>query len=128
MKQVKSFVFAIFFLAAFFVSINSFAIIFASPKDSLTTNVWMQLKVKDVVSLSAKDYCALTGRKLNLNERVVFGISKHDMKKAIKKNPDITVTQYMMDKKDMQLVWIIVLGILVILLIVVMLALLGSAG
>ena len=52
------------------------------------------IRVAEFLAFSAMDLEKLTGRKMNLSERISFVKLKSKMKKAVKKNPDLTVHEY----------------------------------
>jgi hypothetical protein len=89
-------------------------------------NTWKDFKVRHIVCLSANDFTAVTGKKLNLPQRIAFAIMKKKMKKAVRKNQDITVGEYLTTLKKLEMIWLIVVLVLALLLLVVILALLGA--
>ncbi len=54
----------------------------------------LPLKVIEFIKLTTDDLEKLTGRKMNLRERMDFSLLKMRMKKAAKKNPDISVLEF----------------------------------
>jgi hypothetical protein len=52
------------------------------------------LQVSEFVKLSAKDYSALTGKKLNFFQKLSFNITRAKMKRDLKKNPDLQLSNY----------------------------------
>ena len=57
------------------------------------------LRVVEFLNLSARDLEKLTGQKMNLGARVSFRILKAKMRKAVKKDPAITVNEFMNSQK-----------------------------
>jgi hypothetical protein len=52
------------------------------------------LKASEFVKLSARDFSELTGKKLNLFQRLSFGVARLRLKHDLKKNPDLKLTDY----------------------------------
>jgi hypothetical protein len=86
------------------------------------------IKLTEFIKLTAKDYSRLTGKKMNLKEKLSFMFMKKDMKHALKKNPGLTVSGYFasVDKKTNTVLLIIL--IVVALLLILFLIALGSAN
>jgi hypothetical protein len=83
---------------------------------------WKNLKLSEFIMLSPKDYSKVTGKKMNLGERISFSIMKVRMKHALKKNPNMTVSEYMASGKMGTAGWILIGvagGILIIILLAV---------
>lgn len=57
------------------------------------------IKASEFVKLSVQEFSTLTGKKLNLFQRLSFKIAKMRMKHDLKKNPDLKITDYL-DKKQ----------------------------
>lgn len=52
------------------------------------------LKASEFVKLSAREFSELTGKKMNLFQKLSFGITKLRLKHDLRKNPDLTLTDY----------------------------------
>jgi hypothetical protein len=52
------------------------------------------INVSEFVKLSAQEYSALTGKKLNFLQRLSFNLTKAKMKRDLKKNPNLKITDY----------------------------------
>ncbi len=69
------------------------------------------LKASVFVNLSVKDFEIATGRKLNFFQKVYFKIIQKQVKRSLKKNPDLLITDYYDAKKvkfKFSLLWFIV--------------------
>ncbi|HUR64910.1 MAG TPA: hypothetical protein VMZ03_01045 [Chitinophagaceae bacterium] len=83
------------------------------------------LRVKEFLELSARDLEKLTGEKMNLVTRLSYGILRGKMRKAMKKDPSITVNEFMSAHKKMKtwlVVLLIVLGAILVFFIIFALA------
>jgi hypothetical protein len=91
---------SIFILASFFYSQTgySFSFVKISPP---TTEVKSPdyLKASVFVNMTATDFAIATGKKLNLMDRLYFKIVQHKIRKDLKKNPDLLITDYFDQKK-----------------------------
>lgn len=109
------------FLAGFF-HINQSNAAFILPADSTVyMEAWKNIKLSEFVNLSARDFRKLSGEKMNVLERISFPFMKMKMKKEIKKNPDLTVGQYLETSKKIStgvIILLVLLGIGVILAII----------
>ncbi len=71
------------------------------------------LRASIFVKLSAKEFGAITGRKLNLPQRIYFKIVQHRLKQELKKNPDLLITNYYDPKKakfKIDALWFVIAG------------------
>lgn len=87
------------FLFALFLQVNvihaSSVIIPAPTKSNNTTAANVNyFKASEFVKLSAKDFMKLTGKRLNVFQRMSFQIVKLKMKHDLKKNPNLLITDY----------------------------------
>jgi hypothetical protein len=91
----------------------------ASPGD-----LWKNIKVSMIVSLSAKDFSRVTGQKLNIIQRMAFTMTKKKMKQALKKNQELTAGEFFAEIRTLEKIWLITLAglALVILLVILLLA------
>ena len=69
-----------------------------SPKDNMTGKA-DYLKASVFVNLSSKEFTMLTGKKLNFLEKLYLKSVQHKLRREVKKNPDLLVTQYYDQKK-----------------------------
>ncbi len=67
------------------------------------------LKACDFVKLSAKDFTLITGRKMNVWNRLSLSFIKMRMKHDLKKNPNLNVNDYYANKgrKHLSAWWIV---------------------
>ena len=90
-------------------------------------DTWMQMKAADFIKLKVADFAKICNKKLNLKEKVSFLVLKKNLKRELKKNPTLTVQEFMIvagQKKISTGVWItIILGVALITLIII-----ASAG
>lgn len=82
---------------------------------------WKDLKVRDFIKLSAKDYSSLIGRKLNLKEKIAFKVMKIKMKHQLKKQPDLLVTDYLTTEGGISRGWMIAIVLVVVIFIIIFL-------
>lgn len=98
MKKIKLLVLAVFSIYAF--SGVNMAYGFSVIKPVANTEAPMSLaaskyiNVSEFVKLSAKEYATLTGKKLNFLQRLSFNLTKAKMKRDLKKNPNLKITDY----------------------------------
>jgi hypothetical protein len=57
------------------------------------------LRASEFIKLSATEFTNLTGKKLNLFERLSFAFTKMRLKHDLKKNPDLKITDYIREPK-----------------------------
>ncbi len=84
------------------------------------------LRVADFIHVSAKDYSRLTGKKMNLKERIAFSFEKIKMKQAIKKNKNLTMGEYYDSSRKLGTGWLILIIVGGLFLIVVMVFLISG--
>lgn len=70
-----------------------------------------KIMAKDFLKLSATEYAHITGKKMTLRNKLSFQLMKMKMKQEIKKNPDLTLNDYMAQKKKMGRGWWILIGV-----------------
>ena len=115
---------------AIFISnnVNSVSVIYPGSNTSIAKD-WKNLKISEFIMLSPEDYTKITGKKMNLTERISFSIMKLRMKHVIRKNPNMTVTEYMDTHKKLGTGWWILIGFGIAIVFLLLLALaLGSAS
>jgi len=67
-------------------------------------------KASVFVKMSAREFGAVTGRKLNIFEKIYFKIVQHEVKRKARKNPDMLVTDYLQEngKFKLSLLWFVI--------------------
>ncbi len=81
---------------------------------------WMELKIKDVTGWKLKDLQRVTGHKLSLKEKAAFVVYKHKMKKAAKRDPGMTVGEFMASGNAIKKIgWIFVIVVVLVLIFLV---------
>lgn len=86
------------------------------------------LKLSEFIILSPKDYSTITGKKMNLPERISFSILKVRMKHTLKKNPNMKASEYMAEHKKLSTGWWIVIGVLIAIVIVGIITAIAAAA
>lgn len=80
------------------------------------------LRISELVSLSAKQFSELTGKKMNFWDRLSFSVIKMKMKHDLKSNPNLTISDFYSGKSKHRLspwLWVAIgLGLLLILVVV----------
>jgi hypothetical protein len=90
---------------------------------------WRNLKLGEIVNMSPHSFSLLTGKKMNLTERIAFRLVKMKMKKTLKKNPEMKAGDFFAAQKKMKtwlLVVLIILGALLLAFIIFGLAYSGA--
>ena len=108
-------------------NLNSFSVIYPGSTTSIVKD-WKNLKISEFIMLSPEDYTKITGKKMNLTERISFSIMKLKMKHVIRKNPNMTVSEYMDTHKKLGTGWWILIGFGIAIVFLILLALALSAG
>ena len=75
------------------------------------------LRLSEFLKLTYYDLYKLTGQKLTLKQKILFGFTKLAMKKAMKKNKDMTVKEFMVMKKKEPILGTIFLALGAIILV-----------
>lgn len=94
---------AAFFVVALLFSINSSAISIAFPVDAsryTTVPAADYLKASVFVTLSPRQFTEITGKKLNLPQRIYFKIVQRKLRRELVSNPDLSITQYYDPQKE----------------------------
>lgn len=96
----------LFFVSAFSFHSHSLhaAVIEPAPLPEAVANI----PLREFIRLKPREMAALAGQPLTAKNRIAFELLKPSMKKAIRKNPDITLGEYMDNKKKMK-TWVKVL-------------------
>jgi hypothetical protein len=95
----------------------SFSIVRASANGinaaEITTPDYLRATV--FVNLSAKEFTAVTGKKLNFFQKIYFKIIQRQIKRDLRKNPDLLINDYFDPKKDkfkFDLLWFVIASII----------------
>jgi hypothetical protein len=99
------------------------------PSGGLSHPVSPKVKVYQFVELSVKEIEKLTGEKMSLPAKLSFYFLKKKMKRALKRDPQVTVTDFMNSQKKMRtwlLIVLIVAGVILLAFIIFALAYSGS--
>lgn len=97
MKKITLLFFAAFSMFALCGTNTTYGFSIVKPapaSEPASLQVLRYLNARDFVNLSVKDYTALTGKKLNFFQRLSFKVTKMKMKHDLKKNPNLTLTDY----------------------------------
>ena len=69
------------------------------------------LKASVFVNLSAREFAAVTGKKLNFLQKIYFKVIQRQIKRDLKKNPDLLIHDYFDQKKakfKFDLLWFVI--------------------
>lgn len=116
MKKIILFIFGILVVAG---NGNPHGMSMNTPVAPATIDTWKQMRAADFVKLTIKDFAQLSHKKLTIKEKISFVVLKKNLKKELKKNPDLVVGAYLaQNKKISAWGWVaIITGILVFLAI-----------
>lgn len=109
---------AIIILSIFFSSQNgfSFSIVRTSARDNKTEIKNPDyLKASVFVNLSAREFAEATGKKLNLFQKIYFKVIQRQIKRDLKKNPDLLINDYFDPQKakfKFDLLWFVIASII----------------
>ncbi len=124
----------LFFVCCLLNTNTSFAFAISKPRPIEKPGIIKfsdNLKASELVKLSIKDFSLITGKKMNLWNRLSFTFLKVRMKHDLKKNPDLKVNDYYAKeaKKHLSVWWIVAICIVsLVLLFFILLAAAFSAG
>lgn len=79
------------------------------------------MPLREFLQLSPREFSAVTGKHLNLEQRIAFGFLRSSMKKAVRKNPAITAGEYFLSRKKMKgwlKILLIILGVFLLAFII----------
>ncbi|MFM2138352.1 MAG: hypothetical protein RJA57_659 [Bacteroidota bacterium] len=65
------------------------------PVDPVLPGAWTEWKASAFVKLHLRDFTRLSDHKLSLKEKIGFVILKKQLKRELKKHPDLLVKEYM---------------------------------
>ncbi len=88
------------------------------------------LSINTIINLSAKQFSELTGKQMNIWDKLSFSIIKIKMKQDLKKNPNLTLKDYIDKggKKRLGTVWWILIGLAGIFLLTIVIVLIAYGG
>ncbi len=94
------------------------------PINPARSSLALSFRAGDLVKLSPKQFSELTGKKMNVYERLSFKAIKLKMKHDLKKNPNLTLQDYYrhVGKKGHGTGWLILIVVVFILLLIVLFA------
>lgn len=119
---------ALFLLPVLLIALTSNEGYSLTMHDPVPGNL-LNVKVSEVVKLSAKQFAALTGRKMDLFDRFKFSVLKMKMRHDLKKDPNLLMKDYLNEgKKKMKTGWkiLIIIGCLLIIGLIIELAVVKS--
>lgn len=99
------------------------------PSGTIRHHEYPNVRVSDFLNLSFKELEKLTGQKMNLVTRLSFKLLKGKMRKAVRKDPAITLNHFLNSQKKMKtwlLILLIVLGAILLAFIIFGLAYSGA--
>lgn len=93
--------FILFILSVFLSLQDGYALSFVRPvlengNQEISTPSYLKASV--FVKMSASDFAAATGTKLNFFQKIYFKVLKRHVKRDLKKNPDLLMTAYVDQK------------------------------
>jgi hypothetical protein len=85
--------------------------------------LWPSIKLATCVDLSFADIEKLSGRKLNLFQRMSISLFRNKMKRALRKNPDMTLDQFMRSRRTSESVGagLVIFAVIGLVLVIMML-------
>ncbi len=86
------------------------------------------LTASELLKFTASDYTRFTGKKMNSWQRISFGILKIKLKRALKKNPDLLLSDFYKDNKKLSVGLVIVIVLLALLLLFLIVLGIGYRG
>lgn len=88
------------FLFIFLFAQNSFSlsIVRFPPEKKVATTKADYLKASVFVTLSAREFAAVSGTRLNFFQRIYFKAVQRQVKRDLRKNPDLLITNYFDNK------------------------------
>jgi len=93
-----------------------------TPVAPTTIETWKQMRAADFVKLTIKDFALLSHKKLTLKEKISFVVLKKQLKRELKKNPELMVGTYLAENKKISTgAWIAIIvavGLIVTIIVV----------
>jgi hypothetical protein len=78
-------------------------------------------KASVLLKFTASDYSLMTGKKMTLGQKLAFKVMKIKLKKELKQNPDLLLSDFYKQNKRMGTGWIILLAVISTLLLLLLL-------
>jgi hypothetical protein len=78
---------------------------------------WRSTRLSVLITLKAKNVSKVTGYRFNIFQKISFVLLKNKMKRAIKKNPNVTAGEFYNSIKSKDKIMLIILAVLLLLLI-----------
>ncbi len=76
------------------ISLNGYSVSIIMPAEHVSPSNSEYLRASVFVKLSAKEFGVITGRKLNLPQRIYFKVIQRRLKRELRNNPDLLITDY----------------------------------
>ena len=105
---------SVLFLTIFLLGYNVFSNSIIKPyiqENNISVKNIDYLKASVFVKLSAKEFIAITGKKLNFPQKVYFKIVQKRLKHELKKNPELLISEYYDETKEkfkFDFLWLVV--------------------
>ena len=114
-KLLNSFILIILSIFLSLQNSYAFSVIIPSANNNKTETTPDYLKASVFVKMSANEFAAATGTKLNFFQKIYFKIIKRQVKRDLKKNPDLLITDYVDQKTGkfkFDALWFVIGGII----------------
>lgn len=106
---------------------NTYAAAISQPGFLITpAEIGKYKSAREFIKLTPADINHFTGKKMNVLQRFSFNIMMKEMKRALRKNPNLTVNEFFSAPHKLEIIWLVVIMALALLLLLVMIALLGA--
>ena len=135
MKKIHSLLLFVCFAFTISTPICATASFVSKPSANPVSESWKYLKLADCINLSPDDFSTFYGKRMNIWDKISFKIMKINMRKELKKNPDLLVSEYYSKNMQKRLGWgwwvlisLVALGILVLILLALAMASLNGTG
>lgn len=132
-RRMKKIIFIISCLLAFSGFNSSYAsssVVTNVPAPVVYPEAWKNLKLSEFIKLTPKNYTDISGKKMTVKERIAFSVIKMKMKRAIKKDQNLTVSEFLAapGKISTGILILLIVGIIAIIILIVALATAASSG
>ncbi len=90
--------------------------------DPIFSEALMLMRAADFVKLTIKDFTKLSQKKLTLKEKISFSVLKKNLRRELKKNPNLTVGDYMQaagNKRMSTWAWVGIIASVLLLIFVI---------
>jgi hypothetical protein len=129
---MKKITFLFFLISHFSITGHNQTFGFSIVKPPTITNSYeaaKSLSLNSIIHLSAKQFSELTGKKMNIWDKLSFSIMKIKMKHDLKKNPNLTLKYYLgkEGRKRLETVWWILIGLAGIFLLAILIFIIAYA-